>query len=144
MGSSSLDVPVCAYWPEFGQRGKEEILVRHLFEHRAPVVYVDADLQPGDVFDWDIMINAIEQTDLNWPITERPAYLSLTYGYLLGELFSRVNGRQRLAQFVRGAIEHTLRDRLALQTRRRRRCAHRNGVSRSTGPPTRCPPTRSQ
>jgi CubicO group peptidase (beta-lactamase class C family) len=103
-GLLDLDAPVCAYWPEFGQNGKADILVRHLFEHRAPVVFVDADLQAGDVFDWDIMVQAIETTAPNWPIGPQPAYLNLTYGYLLGELFSRVNGGQRLGQFVRNQL----------------------------------------
>ncbi len=103
-GLLELDAPVCTYWPEFGQSGKADILVRHILEHRAPVVFVDADLQAGDVFDWDLMVRAIETTTPNWPISESPAYLNLTYGYLLGELFARVNGGQRLGRFVRDQL----------------------------------------
>ena len=67
-GILNLDEPVCTYWPEFGQNGKSHILVRHVLEHRAPVVFVDAEMNPGDVFNWDIMVRAIESTSPNWPI----------------------------------------------------------------------------
>lgn len=33
----SLEDPVAAHWPEFGQRGKQAITVRHVLQHRAGV-----------------------------------------------------------------------------------------------------------
>lgn len=46
-GKLDLDAPVGRYWPEFSSNGKEAVLVRHLFDHRAGVSYVDADLSRG-------------------------------------------------------------------------------------------------
>ncbi len=99
-GKLDLDAPVCRYWPEFATNGKEDVLVRHLFDHRAGVSYVDADLMPGDLYDWDTMVRAIEQTSPNFPPGSKEMYLNMTHGYLLGELFARVNGGRRIAQFL--------------------------------------------
>ena len=98
-GLIDINSPVCAYWPEFGANGKDNILVRQVLNHTAGVSFVDAKLGPGEANDWDIMIKAIEDSSPNWPAGERLGYLNLTQGYLLGELCARVNGGRRLAQF---------------------------------------------
>lgn len=100
-GKLDLDAPVATYWPEFGQNGKHEIPVRFLFDHRAALSWVDQDLAPGDLYDWDIMVAAIETTAPNFTPGSKEMYLNMTMGYLLGELFARVNGGRRLAQFMR-------------------------------------------
>jgi CubicO group peptidase (beta-lactamase class C family) len=107
-GKLELDAPVCRYWPEFGQNGKEGVLVRHLFDHRCGVSYVDAPLQEGDLYDWDTMVRAIEQTSPNFPPGSQELYLNMTHGYLLGELFRRVNGGRRIAQFLREELSGPL------------------------------------
>ena len=99
-GDLNLDTPVAAYWPEFAQAGKDGILVRHLFDHRAALLYVDADLQPGDLYDWDTMTAALAASAPNWPPGESPVYMNLTFGYLLGEVIRRVTGK-RIGQFLR-------------------------------------------
>lgn len=96
-----LDAPVSQYWPEFAQNGKETILVRHLFDHRCGVSYVDEMLKEGDLYDWDTMVSAIEKTSPNFPPGSKEMYLNMTHGYLLGELFRRVNGGRKIAQFLR-------------------------------------------
>lgn len=107
-GKLELDAPVCRYWPEFGQNGKEGVLVRHFFDHRCGVSYVDAPLQEGDLYDWDTMVRAIEQTSPNFPPGSQELYLNMTHGYLLGELFRRVNGGRRIAQFLREELSGPL------------------------------------
>lgn len=100
-GLLDLDRPVADYWPEFAQCGKEAVLVRHLLDHRAGLSYVDPQLQHGDQYNWDVMVDALERTAPNWPPGSRHGYLNMTMGYLVGELCARVNGGRRLAQFVR-------------------------------------------
>ena len=100
-GVLDLDTPVAHYWPEFAGKGKEGVLVRHFLEHRSGVSYVDADLAPGATYEWETMVQAIEETSPNWPAGEKHGYQNLTMGYLTGELFARVNGGRRLARFVR-------------------------------------------
>jgi len=107
-GKLALDAPVYRYWPEFAKGGKEGVLVRHLLDHRAGVSYVDADLAPGDLYDWQTMVSAIEETTPNFPPGSKVMYLNMTHGYLLGELFARVNGGRRIAQFLREALSGPL------------------------------------
>lgn len=99
-GIIDLDEPVARYWPAFGQNGKDGILVRHLLDHRCAVSYVDRELRPGDLYDWDLMIDAVEKTGPNWEPGVKPVYLNMTYGYLMGGLVYRMTGK-RIAQFNR-------------------------------------------
>jgi len=99
-GVIDLDDPVAKYWPAFGQNGKDAILVRHLLDHRCAVSYVDRPLAPGELYDWDLMIEAVEQTAPNWEPGVRPVYLNMTYGYLMGGLVYRLTGK-RIGQFNR-------------------------------------------
>ena len=103
-----IDAPVAKYWPEFAANGKEKILVRHLLNHTSGVSYVDADLQPGEVNDWDAMVVAIEGTGPNWEAGSQLGYQNMTQGYLLGELCARVNGGRRLAQFLKEDLAEPL------------------------------------
>ena len=99
-GEIDLDAPVARYWPAFGQNGKEEMPVRYLFDHRCAICYVDRQLAPGELYDWDLMIEAVEQTAPNWEYGVRPVYLNMTYGYLVGGLVYKVTGK-RIGRFMR-------------------------------------------
>ncbi len=100
-GRLDLDTPVAHYWPEFGARGKRLITVRQLLDHSAALCVLEPELQPGDIYDWDTMIGAIQASPPRWAPGTRAAYHNMTFGYLLGELCARVNGGRRLAQFLR-------------------------------------------
>lgn len=91
-GRIDLDANVTAYWPEFGQGGKEAVLVRHTLDHRAGVPIVEDPLWPGAVYDWEAMIAAIEKQPAIWPAGTQPAYHTITMSFLLGELVRRVTG----------------------------------------------------
>lgn len=108
-GKLDLDAPVARYWPAFAKNGKDKILVRHLFDHRAAVTFVDAALKPGDIYDWDVMVRAIEDTAPNWPPGEKAVYLNMTQGYLLGGLCEKINGGKRLAQALRDDLAGPLK-----------------------------------
>ena len=95
-----LDKPVAAYWKNFGKFGKNEILVRNLFDHTCAITYVDKELSYGDLYNWDLMIEAIENTKPNWEPCKKPVYLNMTYGYLVGGLIQKVSGL-RLSEFNR-------------------------------------------
>jgi len=103
-GVIDIEEPVAHYWPEFGEAGKEKILVKHLLNHTAGLSYVDAQLEEGQITDWDIMVSALEKTKPNWPAGEQIGYLNMTFGFLLGELCARVNGGKRLAIFSKEEI----------------------------------------
>lgn len=100
-GLIDIEAPVSLYWPDFGGNGKDDIRVLHLLNHTSGVSYVDADLESGDVNDWDTMVAAIEATTPNWEAGSQLGYQNMTQGYLLGELCAQVNGGRRLAQCLK-------------------------------------------
>jgi len=101
-GKVDLEAPVAAYWPEFAQAGKEAIKVRHILSHWCGVWPTDA-AAPGDVYDWDRMIEVIEQQVPAWPAEEKGAYNTINIGFLAGEVVRRVSG-MRVQDFVQARI----------------------------------------
>lgn len=92
-GKLELDRPVADYWPEFAQNGKSSITVRHLLSHRAGVAAIHKTLPADDLYNWPVMVQAIEQEQPWWiPGTEH-GYAPITFGWLVGELIRRVDGQ---------------------------------------------------
>ena len=91
-GQLELSSRVAQYWPEFGQAGKEDMTVEQLLGGFAGLLYLD-DAPKGCVLDWDVMVGALEKQRPEWPIGSQGAYHSMTWGYLVGELVQRVDGR---------------------------------------------------
>jgi CubicO group peptidase (beta-lactamase class C family) len=93
-GQLALDDPVAAHWPEFGQRGKHGITIRHVLQHRGGMPVVRG--MPIDALfmrNWAASVRAIEQAAAAYPPGEVPAYHILTFGFILGEVVQRVTGR---------------------------------------------------
>jgi CubicO group peptidase (beta-lactamase class C family) len=89
----SLDDPVAAHWPEFGQRGKQAITVRHVLQHRAGVPMAGGFLKTVlHMSDWQRSVRDVERARPRWPAGAVPAYHPITYGFILGELVRRVTG----------------------------------------------------
>lgn len=91
-GKLSLNAPVRQYWPEFGQNGKQDILISMVLAHTAgvPVCHIG---DVGDIFDWQQNIHNLEQTKATFKAGDTLAYHALTYGHILGEIIRRVDGR---------------------------------------------------
>jgi len=92
-GELDLDAPVRKYWPEFGNRGKDGILVRWLLSHQAGLPVVDGPLTLDEVCAWEPLIRALEAQAPLWEPGERHAYHGHTYGFLVGEVVRRVAGK---------------------------------------------------
>jgi CubicO group peptidase (beta-lactamase class C family) len=93
-GELSLDAPVAAYWPEFGDNGKQHITVRHVLQHRTGMPTAGSAL--GDALamsNWRRSVERIERSAPRLDPNLGPAYQFLIYGFLLGELLQRVSGR---------------------------------------------------
>jgi CubicO group peptidase (beta-lactamase class C family) len=92
-GKLDLDAPVVDYWPEFAQGGKQELPVRYLLTHQAGLPALHKEL-PGDaLYHWDLMTEALAEQEPWWPPGTRHGYHALTFGYLVGELVRRIDGR---------------------------------------------------
>ena len=97
-GLIELDAPVARYWPEFGQGGKEAVTVRDALIHQAGVPGFSPPVSFEALNDW-AAITALLAATPHWFEGERVlCYHELTFGFLLGELIRRVDGR-RPAQF---------------------------------------------
>ncbi|MDQ6602455.1 MAG: beta-lactamase family protein [Chloroflexota bacterium] len=102
-GILDYDAPVASYWPEFGTHGKERITVRHVLSHTAGVPQMPAGGTPTDMADWDGVCRAIADLTPLWEPGTATGYHGLTYGFILGEVARRVDGRA-IAQIVQEDI----------------------------------------
>lgn len=102
-GVLDYDTVVAAYWPEFGAHGKERITVRHVLSHTAGVPQMPAGGQPTDMADWDGICRKIADLTPLWEPGTATGYHGLTYGFILGEVARRVDGRA-IAQIVQEDI----------------------------------------
>ncbi|MFV0307365.1 MAG: serine hydrolase domain-containing protein [Desertimonas sp.] len=122
-GAVDLDGRADRWWPEL-RAGQMGATVRDLLCHRAGLPAIRQPLTNDDLWRWDRMCAAIAATDPWWRPGTRHAYHTNTYGYLLGELARRVDGR-RPGRWWRDEIAGPLDADLAwgLGPTDRRRCA---------------------
>ena len=85
-GHIEYDAPVARYWPEYGVHGKQRTTVRDVLTHRACVPQMPDGMTPERMCDWQWMTDAIAGlTPLAEPGT-KTLYLSMTFGWIVGEL----------------------------------------------------------
>jgi CubicO group peptidase (beta-lactamase class C family) len=108
-GRLDPEEPVTRYWPEFGQAGKEDMRVHHLFAHTAGLNGFDPALEigPRDLLDFGRCANALARMEPLWKPGTASMYHAITYGYLLGELVRRIDGRS-IGRFVAEEISAPL------------------------------------
>ncbi len=92
-GKLDLDAPVARLWPEFAAAGKERITLRHLLSHRAGLPAIREPLPAEALYDWDAMTTALAAEQPWWTPGEGHGYAPITYGWLVGELIRRADGR---------------------------------------------------
>lgn len=105
-GKIDFDAPMAEYWPEFGQAGKQGVLVKHVLSHTCGVIFNDR-APPDSWFTWDVFIRALEQQEPAWEPGTKGAYNSINIGFLLGELVRRVSGKS-LGTFLREEVTDKL------------------------------------
>lgn len=93
-GLVELDAPVARYWPEFAQAGKAAISVRTLLSHQAGLPALAKPLPPGyNITSWDGMCDELAAQEPWWEPGTRFGYHTNTFGFLVGEIIRRVDGR---------------------------------------------------
>lgn len=102
-GVLSIDAPMAEYWPEFGANGKEGVLVRHVLGHTAGLPVFEEFVDDLTVFDWDECCRRLASQSPRWTPGDGSGYHAETQGWLLGELFRRVDGRT-LGAFFREEV----------------------------------------
>jgi CubicO group peptidase (beta-lactamase class C family) len=108
-GLLSYETRLVEHWPEYGAHGKEATTVRDVLTHRAGVPQMPDGVTPERLVDWDGMAAAIADLKPLAPPGTKTLYLSMTFGWILGELLRRVDPRHRsLGRFVHDEIARPL------------------------------------
>jgi CubicO group peptidase (beta-lactamase class C family) len=92
-GLLAYEVPVAAYWPDFGQAGKDGITVGQLMSHQAGLSGFSEAADPTIWFDREAVLARLCAQAPMWPPGTASGYHPITIGYLAGELFRLVDGR---------------------------------------------------
>jgi CubicO group peptidase (beta-lactamase class C family) len=92
-GAVEYDDPVVEHWPELADEGtrKAEITIRQVLSHTAGIPHGEFDEKPEQWNDWDAVVQAMEDIDLVFEPGEQPAYHTLNYGWIVGELINRLS-----------------------------------------------------
>jgi CubicO group peptidase (beta-lactamase class C family) len=84
---------VASVWPEFADAGKASISVEQLLSHQAGLSGFPDRMDPADWFNWDLICARLAAMAPLWPPGTASGYHPITFGYLAGEVFRRVDGR---------------------------------------------------
>lgn len=98
-----IDTPVTAWWPEFGQNGKQDVTLRHILTHRGGFPTIPPDLLPRQWADAEAVRNAIATMTAEYPPGTASAYHFLTQHWVCAELVLRLDGRP-IRDYVREEI----------------------------------------
>ncbi|MFD0745462.1 serine hydrolase domain-containing protein [Phytohabitans flavus] len=94
-GWLDFDERVSAYWPEFAQRGKEQVTVRQLLAHQAGLFALDRPIGRNTVRDPDRLATVLAAQAPAWEPGSRQAYHALTLGFYQSALLRRVDPERR-------------------------------------------------
>ena len=84
---------VASVWPEFAQAGKGAITVEQVMSHQEGLSGFPDRMDPALWFDWEAICAKLAAMTPLWPPGTASGYHPITYGYLAGEIFRRVDGR---------------------------------------------------
>ena len=96
-GLLALDKPVSAYWPNYGQHGKQGVTVRQVLQHRTGSPMAGRGMlgvlaESSAIPNWAKSIRRIEEAAPWFAPGSAPAYQFFSYGFICGELVYRVTG----------------------------------------------------
>src|SRR5687768_4586896 len=92
-GLVDYDAPIARYWPEFAAKGKAEATVRDALAHRVGIPQDPPGFDLNMANDWEAVCRATAALEPLWEPGTGTGYHALTYGWILGEVVRRVDGR---------------------------------------------------
>jgi CubicO group peptidase (beta-lactamase class C family) len=102
-GLLSVDDPVIKHWPEFAQKGKEGVLIRHVMSHTSGVSGWEQPLTIEQVCDVPYSTARLAEQAPWWEPGSASGYHARSQGHLLGEIIRRATGKP-MKQFVADEI----------------------------------------
>lgn len=106
-GELDLDAPVARYWPEFGQGDKDRVTVLQALTHQAGVPGFNPPVSFNDLHDWAYITAQIAASPHWFGGETTLCYHPVTYGYILGEILRRIDGRD-IATFAREEVTNRI------------------------------------
>jgi CubicO group peptidase (beta-lactamase class C family) len=91
-GLLDVDERVATYWPEFGHAGKQDVTVRMVLSHQAGRPRARG-VPAGKRFDWPAVTAGLAAGRPRWEPGTRSEYHGGEFGYLVGEVVRRIDGR---------------------------------------------------
>lgn len=92
-GALDLDAPVARWWPEFAAAGKAEVPIAYVLSHRAGLPTIDAELTLAEALAWTPVVDALAAQPPAWEPGSVHGYHVRSFGWILGELVRRIDGR---------------------------------------------------
>lgn len=92
-GAVSLDAPVASVWPEFAAGGKAACTIRDVLLHRGGFPAFPATFDWAHIDDWAAVTAATAALPAEWAPGTVVGYHPVTFGFALGEVIRRVDGR---------------------------------------------------
>ena len=102
-GELNTKEKVTKYWPEYGKKGKEDTTVEMILNHSAGLPALRTQVKEGGFFDWEYMVELLENEEPFWIPGEETGYHMITTGWLIGELVRKVSGKS-LGQFFNDEV----------------------------------------
>ena len=84
---------VASLWPAFAQSGKAEVTVEQVISHQAGLPGFPDEMDAALWFDPDAICAKLAAMAPMWPVGSASGYHPITIGYIVGEIFRRVDGR---------------------------------------------------
>lgn len=84
---------VASIWPEFGQAGKDAVTVEQAISHQAGLPGFPDEMDPMLWVEWDAICAKLAAMAPMWPPGSTSGYHPVTVGYIVGEIFRRLDGR---------------------------------------------------
>lgn len=84
---------VASVWPDYAQAGKGAVTVEQMLSHQDGLSGFPDPMEPSEWFDWDLICAKLAAMAPLWPPGTASGYHPITFGYLAGEVFKRVEGR---------------------------------------------------
>jgi CubicO group peptidase (beta-lactamase class C family) len=102
-GKLDYDDRVARYWPEFAANGKAHVTIRQALSHAAGIPQIPDDWDLTNLGDWNAVCARVAQLQPIWPPGTNHEYHAITFGWIIGEIVRRVDGRP-FAQFMQEEI----------------------------------------
>lgn len=90
---AGYETPVADVWPEFGANGKDTVTIAQVVSHQAGLPGFVDPVDPGLWLDPDACAAALAPLAPLWEPGTAHGYHPLSWGYLIGELVRRIDGR---------------------------------------------------